>query len=465
VSLKNKLLSISILLHIIFFIFAFVFREDVGYWFFLIEFILILSLSLFIWLIRKALQPLEYIGIFSTLLKEEEFTSRFSYLKQPDLDKLIYQFNLLLEKLHRERLVAGERHHVFEKLMDESPIGVLLLDTSHQISEYNSSAIRLLNNDQLNLSDRNIKNSPLYLQSINQSYSLNKIALNQHQLISRGDGKRLKIGHYQFRDRGFYRSFYLIEEFTHNLIKSQKESYENLIKTMSHEVNNTIAITNSLLESSLSYKDQLSQESGIDFEKALKVVINRCFSLNQFMQGYSEIVKLQKPVKMLFNLTQLVKNLSNLFYSEMNKNDIHLKMDLEKDQEINADPHLIEQALINILKNAIEAIEEQKQTEGKTNNIEIILKSSSKSNAESKSIQLDIIDSGCGISSEVKHQLFTPFFTTKTTGQGIGLMLIDEILTSHNFQYQLNNNQLNNNQQKNSLNQTGASFRINFIKS
>ncbi|PHS16877.1 MAG: hypothetical protein COA86_11500 [Kangiella sp.] len=444
-SLKNKLLLVSVLLHVFFFSFAFVFREVIGYWFFLIELVLIISLSIFIWLIRKALQPLEYIDIFSTLLKEEEFTSRFSYLNQSDLDKLISQFNILLERLHKERLVAGERHHVFEKLMDESPIGVLLLDTNHQISEYNPSAIRLLQNiDQSKLTDKNFK---LEIQSINKNYSLQNIAINQHQLISRGDGKRLKIGHYQFRDRGFYRSFYLIEEFTNSLIKSQKESYENLIKTMSHEVNNTIAITNSLLESSLSFKEQLSQESAVDFEKALRIVIARCYSLNQFMQGYSEIVKLQKPVKMQFNLTQLVENLSNLFYSEMSKNKIHLKMDLEKDLHINADPHLVEQALINILKNAIEAIEDRQQNDNR-NEIEVKLKFK----FELKTIQLDIIDSGCGISSEVKQQLFTPFFTTKATGQGIGLMLIDEILTSHDFQYQLNNNQ----------SQLGACFRVSF---
>lgn len=216
---------------------------------------------------------------------------------------------------------------------------------------------------------------------------------------------------------------------------------------MSHEVNNTIAITNSLLESSLSFKEQLSQESAVDFEKALRIVIARCYSLNQFMQGYSEIVKLQKPVKMQFNLTQLVENLSNLFYSEMSKNKIHLKMDLEKDLHINADPHLVEQALINILKNAIEAIEDRQQNDNR-NEIEVKLKFK----FELKTIQLDIIDSGCGISSEVKQQLFTPFFTTKATGQGIGLMLIDEILTSHDFQYQLNNNQ----------SQLGACFRVSF---
>lgn len=450
-SLKSKLLSVSILLHIFFFSFSLVFREELGYWFFLIEFVLILSLSLFIWLIRKALQPLEYIDIFSILLKEEEFTSRFSYLKQPDLDKLIAQFNLLLEKLHKERLVAGERHHVFEKLMEESPIGVLLLDTNAQVSEYNSSAIRLLQNEQVHqpISDIDSDIAPkLNIRTINENYSLQNIGINQNQLISRGDGKRLKIGHYQFRDRGFYRSFYLIEEFTHNLIKSQKESYENLIKTMSHEVNNTIAITNSLLESCLGFKNQLSSDSSVDFENALRVVIGRCYSLNQFMQGYSEIVKLQKPVRLEFDLTKLFESLSKIFYSEMNKNKIRLKIDLDNGLKIYADPHLIEQALINILKNAIEAIDDNNRSGIIENTIEIRLKTGT----GSKFIQLDIIDTGCGISNEVKHQLFTPFFTTKATGQGIGLMLIDEILSSHDFQYQLSNNS----------DQNGAFFRIYF---
>ena len=428
-----------------FFLFVITFMKEVGSWLLALELGLLISLFLFVWLIRKALQPLEYIDTFSSLLNEQEFTARFSYLNQKDLDKLISQFNILLEHLHQERLSNSERQHVFEKLMTESPIGVVLLDWDNEISECNPAAKLLLNN----------KNKSLNMIKINTLYNFDQIEVNQQQFFSNGEGKRLRIGHYQFRDRGFFRSFYLIEELTNDIIKIQKKSYENLIRIMSHEVNNTIAITNSLLESSLNFKTELSRESGNDFENALNVVIERNGNLNKFMQGYSEVVKLEKPKRTNFDLTQLIGNLAILFFSKTQQNNILLKIDAERNIMINADPHLIEQALINIIKNSIEAIEDvvYKSIEDRPKEIEIRLQSIE------NIIQLDIIDTGCGISEDIKHQLFTPFFTTKKSGQGVGLMLIDEILTAHGYPYKL----ANNTGMFESSSESGAFFKIYFI--
>ena len=134
-----------------------------------------------------------------------------------------------------------------------------------------------------------------------------------------------------------------------------------------------------------------------------------------------------------------------LFYSDCHKQQIKLVSRLEKNLFVSADPHLIEQVLVNIIKNAIEAIDDSQN--GKRQDT-IVLSLEQKTSE----IQLEIIDSGCGISEEIKHQLFTPFFTTKESGQGVGLMLIDEILTSHKFSYKLANNSSGK----------GAYFRICF---
>jgi len=377
------------------------------------------------------------------MLKEKDFTSRFSSLNQPDLDGLIEQFNIMLDRLHKERLSISERKHVFEKLMAESPIGVVLLDYNNNISDCNQSSKRLLENAIEQPSDS--VEIPFTFKRLSQFFELDKIAFNQQQLITTDEGQRLKIGHYRFRDRGFERSFFLIQELTQDILKSQKDAYEKLIRLMSHEVNNTIASTNSLLESCLFFKDELSVANQKDFEKAINVVIDRSAGLNQFMQGYANIVKLPQPIKSDFNLSQLIENLAILYYSQCHKKGIVLETVLEKDLRVVADPHLIEQVLVNIIKNAIEAIDANKEAK-REERILLILEQ------KANTIRFEIKDSGCGISDELKHQLFTPFFTTKAMGQGVGLMLIDEILNAHKFPYKLANN----------ISDDGACFRISF---
>lgn len=420
-TLKKKFFVANFLLHSVLFALTFIFYFELGKLLILVEFILVISIISFTKMINKALQPLEYIEIFSSILKEKEFTARFSYLAQKDLDQLIEQFNLMLKRLHQERLEIGEQKGVFQKLMTESPIGVVLFDYEDRISDVNPAAEKLLGITKQDVVEKN-------LNQINRSMTnhLKEIAIDSHQLVVAEQGRRLKIGHYAIRDRGFERSFFMLFEMTSEIIESQKLAYEKLIRLMSHEVNNTIAITNSLLESCLTFKSQLDSGTQEDFEKAVSIVINRCGSLNEFMQGYADIVKLSKPIRASFNLTKLVKDLTFLFHAECQKRDITIKFEQQNDLYINADASLIEQALMNVLKNSVEAIKD-------TGEICIEL---FKIN---DSIQLEVSDSGCGINDEVEQQLFTPFFTSKDSGQGLGLMLVREILKLHNFEFSLQN--------------------------
>lgn len=434
-SLKTKLYSLCFFLHLILLGIALAFNQEFGVLLLVIELVLALSLITFIWLIRKALQPLEYIHIFSSLLKENEFSSRFSHLKQADLDQLISQFNIMLQRLQNKQLELSKQKGVFEKLMDESPIGVILLNFDGHISDINTAACKLLSINKTQI-EQIIGHT---IKQCNQGAIayLQEVEISSHKLITLNNGQRIKIGHYIIRDRGFERSFYLLYELTGDIIQSQRSAYEKLIRLMSHEVNNTIAITNSLLESSLSFKEQLDNSASEDFEESINIVINRCASLNLFMQGYAEVVKLPHPVKANFNFTLLIKNLSKLFYAECRKRQITMELDLTGDFLIFADAHLIEQALVNIIKNAIEAI-------GENGRITIQM------TPENDHINVSIRDTGEGLSKEVERQLFTPFYTTKESGQGIGLMLIHEILDLHDYDYQLANNK----------NAVGAAFNI-----
>lgn len=420
-TLKTKLLLSAAALHIALFSVAFVFRSELTSFLVFIEVILLLSFITFYLFIKKALQPLEYIDTFSNLLKEQEFTARFSKLNQPDLDRLIEQFNIMLEKLYHERLAVGEQKGIFQKLMAESPIGVVLLDFEGRLSDVNPATEQLLSLQKDDVIGKNLNQ----LTGTQLKY-LSSIDVDSNQLVEAAQGRQLKIAHYEIRDRGFNRSFYMLYELTNDIVTSQKSAYEKLIRLMSHEVNNTIAITNSLLESCLTFKKQLDTESSTDFENAISIVINRNGSLNKFMQAYSNVVKLDKPIKTSFDLSKMLNDLSTLYYAQCRKQNITMTLTVTPSITLIADANLLEQALVNLIKNGLEAIHK----DGKIN-------ISLQQNAEAT--LLTIADTGCGISADIERQLFTPFFTSKEFGQGVGLMLVREILKLHDIQYQLAN--------------------------
>lgn len=185
-TLKTKLLLSAAALHIALFSVAFVFRSELTSFLVFIEVILLLSFITFYLFIKKALQPLEYIDTFSNLLKEQEFTARFSKLNQPDLDRLIEQFNIMLEKLYHERLAVGEQKGIFQKLMAESPIGVVLLDFEGRLSDVNPATEQLLSLQKDDVIGKNLNQ----LTGTQLKY-LSSIDVDSNQLVEAAQGRRL----------------------------------------------------------------------------------------------------------------------------------------------------------------------------------------------------------------------------------------------------------------------------------
>ena len=108
--------------------------------------------------------------------------------------------------------------------------------------------------------------------------------------------RRVKCHHGTFVDRGFPRSFLLIEELTEELRQFERAAYEKLIRVMSHEVNNTVAASNSLLHSSLAYAGELDAGNRHDFEQAIGIVIERTEQLGSFMRRFADVFRLPPPL-------------------------------------------------------------------------------------------------------------------------------------------------------------------------
>jgi signal transduction histidine kinase len=318
-------------------------------------------------------------------MNERDFSSHFVPVGQPELDKLIAIYNAMLDKLREERLAAEERHQLLQKIIEASPAGVVICDFDGNIEQMNPAADKLLH-----------------------EFSLEAIEAGQT------GARRVKMWRGDFRDRGFMKTFYLLEELTEEMRLSEKKAYEKLIRMMSHEVNNSVGAVRSLLES-------LPNLQGEDFTQAVTIASDRMNSLNRFMSGFADVVRIPQPNVREVEFATVLRNTIELMRPEMQKREIALTLDAEPGM-VRIDPHQIEQVLINILRNAMESIVSAGAIEVRWDG-EV----------------LTVRDSGPGIDDAVRAELFAPFFTTKRDGRGLGLTLVQEILTNHGATFWLEN--------------------------
>jgi signal transduction histidine kinase len=244
-------------------------------------------------------------------------------------------------------------------------------------------------------------------------------------LIVLGDGQKYLCRKLFFMDHGFKHPFYIIEEFTEEIRKAEREAYGKLIRMMAHEVNNTIGSVNSIMSSIHSNPESFISSDKDDIVKMLGIAIQRNYQMNRFMQNFSNVVKLPLPEKEKMDLNVSLRLVIESYSSEMKEKNINLKMNFDNASPlINADRSQMEQVFLNIIKNSKEAV-------GNNGQISV----STKVNPTTILFE----DDGCGLSKEVAESIFTPFFSTKPGGQGIGLTLVQEILTNHGFSFSFRN--------------------------
>ncbi|MEM7049045.1 MAG: ATP-binding protein [Acidobacteriota bacterium] len=391
-----------------------------GLWFFAIEAAVVISWAFGIWLARRSLQPLEFVRSFSDLLHEREFAVRFSPVGQKEMDQLIALYNRMLSTLYEERQRLGEQRGFLERFVHASPLGVVILDYDGRVALVNPSAERLLEVDGAELMGQELSRLPSGLAG-----EMTKLAVGERRLLTWRSVRRLRLEKMAFVDRGFSRQFLVLEELTRVIDDSERAAYEKLIRLMSHEVNNTVAATNSLLQSCATYAPQIGAADRDDYSNALRVVIERNESLNRFMSDFAQVVKLPEPDLRPCRLEELVAALEVMFRVPCEERSIRwLRSGAETTPEVALDREQIEQVLINIVKNAIEAI-------GRDGTLEIHLR------VDRQLVELQVFDDGCGLDPGIQSQLFSPFFSTKEQGQGLGLTLAKEVLRKHGFEFGL----------------------------
>lgn len=389
---------------------------------YLLEGLIVFILVYLIVFYNKIVKPMNTIGSGMELLREQDFSSRLSRVGQYEADRIVNIFNRMMEQLKNERLRLREQNHFLDLLIQASPMGVIITTLDGDVSQLSPMAVKMLGvrpeeamNKQLGQID-----SPL-------AAELAAIPKEMTSVVRLNDANIYKCTHSSFVDRGFKHPFFLIERMTEEVMRAEKRAYEKVIRMIAHEVNNTTAGITSTLDT---VEQALSEESGMeDICDVMRVCTDRCFSMSRFITRFADVVKIPEPTLSPVRLNELVSMCKRFMEGMCNDRNISLRLECNLEVGmVRLDVSLFEQVLVNIIKNAVESIESNSDNMQKPG--EIIVRTATP-------VSVEVIDNGPGISKEVEAKLFSPFFSTKPHGQGIGLVFIREVLSRHGCTFSL----------------------------
>ncbi|EMR00817.1 sensor histidine kinase [Cesiribacter andamanensis] len=398
-------------LHSLFFVLSLLLLRDKPLWFLASELAILASLYLAWRMYRAFIVPVQLMASGAESLKQKDFSVQFNRVGQRELDALIEVYNQMIEQLRLERTHLTEQHYLLQKLISASPAGIMLLDLDGHIYSLNGAAERILGQSVAAVQGRSLQELlPPF------GWELSELGTDRARVIQASGNRFYRCIKSRFIDRGFERQFIMVEELTEEILRTEKGAYDKVIRMMSHEVNNSIGAVNSILQSVAAHNGMSD-----DFKDAIGVAVNRNLRLSKFMGNFADVVKIPQPRREPTELQDLLQYMHRFMESQALKGGVSLQLHLpDEPLVVQLDREQLEQVLVNVIKNALEAA-------GRGGRVDIRLEPAG----------LRILNTGPGIPPEVQKKLFTPFYSTKPQGQGIGLMLVREILRNHQFPFSL----------------------------
>lgn len=358
----------------------------------------------------------------------------FSTKKEDTFAELGEVFNDVIEKFKTERSKGEESFRYLQTVVQHVGIGLFSFNQNGEIELLNTSAKRLLDVtvlrhiDQLKELDEVLYNAVLDLNSGSRTLINATISSQRMQLA---------IYATEFRMKGDNYKLISLQNISSELDEKEMEAWQNLTQVLAHEIMNSITPIASLSDTVNSMlmgdvfgseaPEPIPQETLDDVKDALGTINKRSLGLMRFVNSYRNITQLPQPVFEVLPVRELLLRVSNLMKGEAAQQRVEVSVSVEPDSlEITADPQLIDQALINIVKNAFKAL-------NGVENSAIQLKGSLDSSGKPV---IEVIDNGPGIKPAVLEKIFVPFYTTSKSieiggGTGIGLSLSRQIMRMH----------------------------------
>lgn len=335
-------------------------------------------------------------------------------------------FNEVLEAFRKARSEKEEHWQYLNSVVQQVRTGILSFDADGNVQLMNANAKRFMGITSIkNIRELININPKLY-------HAINSAELGKSELYKGTNEIYLTIQSTELRIRGTDVKLVTLQNIQPELQKQELEAWQNLTRVLRHEIMNSITPISSLtstlreiLDHDMTKHDthyRLKEEGAEDLREGLSTIENRSRGLIKFIDAYREYTSLPKPKVATVRLKDLIDHVAQLMRTELKKTSINFHYECSSEYlTIQADLEMIEQVLINLLKNAIEALAETPDP-----TLELIGK------YDENSVKIEVIDNGSGIIKEALEHIFVPFYTTKRSGSGIGLSLSRQIMQMHN---------------------------------
>jgi two-component system nitrogen regulation sensor histidine kinase NtrY len=335
-------------------------------------------------------------------------------------------FNEVLEAFRKARSEKEENWQYLNTVVQQVRTGILSFDSEGNLQLMNANAKRFIGITNLkNINELKEKDTKLY-------QALVEVEPGKSTLHKVGNEFFLTIQATELRIRGNTVKLVTLQNIQTELQKQELEAWQNLTRVLRHEIMNSITPISSLtstlreiLTTELVKKEdhyELKNEGAEDIREGLNTIESRSKGLIKFIDAYREYTSLPQPKIKTVRLKDIIEKVAHLMKPELRKTNIQFSYHCESEYlTIQVDEEMIEQVLINLLKNAIEALDSRMNA-----TLEITGKYSD------NAVIIEVSDNGHGIIKEAINRIFVPFFTTKKTGSGIGLALSRQIMQLHN---------------------------------
>ncbi|MEM7106925.1 MAG: ATP-binding protein [Bacteroidota bacterium] len=394
----------------------------VSIWLFLFMIITFLDLTKFIERSKRELSN------FLLSIQQNDFSNTYS-LKALDKNdfELHYAYTTITDEFQKLRREKESNYHFLQAVVEHSGIPLLgFQESTLEVTLMNEAAKALFKKPYLKnakaISKIDKKLGECVLQLKSGERELLKILVSNELLSLSIVAKELRLNGELFKLVSFQNIKAELEE-------QELESWQKLIRVLTHEIKNsaipistlTEVVNQMITEEDGELKDlsTLDQEDLADLKVGIKTVQKRSKGLVSFVNAYGELAKIPQPKFEKVDLKTLTDDVVTLLLPEMRKSNVTLINEVHT-STLQIDPELIEQVLINLVKNAREAVN-GKET-GK-----VVIRSST----DAGRMVISVVDNGSGIDGETLDNIFVPFFTTKKEGSGIGLSLSRQIMRAH----------------------------------
>ncbi|MFC3417626.1 sensor histidine kinase [Algoriphagus hitonicola] len=422
---KVGLLGRIVLLAITLFFLSYTILDDWGV--FMTSLFIILVIFQVILLVRFSESSFKKVRTFLDNIKQDKYSQVYPVkFDGTETDDLHIEFNAILAKLKEDQAEKEANYQYFRSVFKHLSIGLLTYGENGEIQIFNVAAKRILNVDDLkNISEIEKINKELHL-------AIQNLRTGGSELIkiAHPDGiMQLSVYVIELLMRGEKFKLVSLQNIQSELEEKEMEAWQNLVKILTHEIMNSIAPISSLagtlkgeLEDRMEHNEPLSPSDMEDCMMGISTIEKRSEGLISFVSDFRSLAHIPAPKFSSIRISNLFGQLEILLNHQIESGGIQLIKELEPEELILfGDQTQIEQVLINLTQNAIQALED---SDKKIIRLRAYIDEAGK-------IIIEVCDTGKGIEEEALSKIFIPFFTTKKKGSGIGLSLSKQIMRRH----------------------------------